>query len=74
MTQEEFVRRIRACGQSIVDHAKDIAGQYPFQTELTVSFHIDFGKNSVPEIEVKTRFLPERVVDKRFIIHGAAED
>ena len=74
MTQEEFVRRIRACGQAIVDHAEDIANNYEFQTDLDVSFHMDFGEDSYPRIEVISTFLPEGVVDKRFRSHGAAED
>ena len=27
MTQEEFVRRIRACGRAIIDHVEDIANK-----------------------------------------------
>lgn len=51
MTQEEFVRRIKACGQAIVDHAEDIANNYEYQTDLTVSFHMDFGKHSFPALK-----------------------
>ncbi len=36
MTQEEFIRRIRACGQAIVDHAEDIAGDYLYQTNYNM--------------------------------------
>ena len=74
MTQEEFVRRIRACGQAIVDHAEDIANNYQYQTDLTVSFYMDFGENALPRIEVTSTFLPEGAVDKRFINHESAED
>lgn len=51
MTQEEFIRRIKACGQAIVDHAEDIANNYEYQTDLTVSFHMDFGKHSFPALK-----------------------
>jgi len=74
MTQEEFVRRIRACGQAIVDHAEDIANNYRYLTDLTVSFNMDLDESYLPRIDVTSTFLPEGVVDKRFISHGAAED
>lgn len=35
---------------------------------------MDFGKHSFPRIELTSTFLPEDVVDKRFINHGTADN
>lgn len=55
---------IKACGKAIIDNADKIAGNYPYQTGVDVSFCIDAENREAPEIEVIQRFVPKGIVEK----------
>ena len=61
VTTEEMVRRVRACGQSIVDNAESIAGDYRGQTEIEI--HVTIPVSDYPRIRTRTEFLPEEILD-----------
>ena len=58
MTREEFVKQIKACGQSVIDNAEKIYNSFEYPT-CGVRITIDIDNRSIPEIEVNKKFLPE---------------
>lgn len=58
--REELIEHIKACGQSIIDNAEKIAGDYKFNTGTYIELHV--GKcNEAPYILVTKDFIPERL-------------
>lgn len=63
MEREEFIQQIKDCGQSIIDNAEQIYGNYKFSCGQTV-IEITIEKDSPPIIEVRKHFFPERMVER----------
>ena len=61
MTTQEIIKNIKNCGQSLIDNAESIAGDYKYQTDLDIRITIPV-TGEWPEIEVSTVFLPEKAV------------
>lgn len=38
--REELIEHIKACGQSIIDHAEEIVGNYKFDTGTYIELHV----------------------------------
>ena len=55
MTKEERIQQIKDCGQTIIDKAADIYGNYEYPTDLEVV--IKFNTNEIPSITVKRDFV-----------------
>lgn len=55
--QDKWIQAIKDCGQSLIDNAEKIAGDYDFQTSLYISMALSPGE--VVEIGVDTRYLPK---------------
>ena len=62
--REELIQNIKDCGQSLIDNAEKIAGNYEYQLHgVTITCHVD-DENRFPYIEVNTTFLPENLVKR----------
>lgn len=62
--KEELEKRIEACGQAVIDHAEDIAGECKTMTYLSIG--IDLGEwGKPPEININRSFVPESYFDKK---------
>ena len=63
MTREERIQQIKYCGQSIIDNAESIYGnfEYPASLEIVVSMPI----KEFPIITVKRDFNSEIMVNKK---------
>lgn len=59
-TTEQLVDEVRACGQSIIDNAESIVGNYRYQTDIDITAYIHMEES--PTINVGTNFIPEGVV------------
>ena len=57
MTREERIQQIKDCGQTIIDKAESIYGDYDFPTSLTVT--IEMPISGFPTITVKREFYSE---------------
>ncbi len=58
--REELIEHIKACGQSIIDNAEKIAGDYKFDAGTYIELHV--GKcDEAPYISVTKDFIPERL-------------
>ena len=64
MTTEKIVETIKQCGQSIIDNAENIAGDYKFQTYLDISIKIPATNDEIASISIDTEFLPEGYFEK----------
>ena len=55
--QEIWVEAIKDCGQSLIDNAEKIAGDYEFETGVDIT--ISLKPNEFVEIKVATTYLPK---------------
>ena len=58
--REELIEHIKACGQSIIDNAEKIAGDYKFDTGTYIELHVG-NCDEAPYISVTKDFIPERL-------------
>lgn len=56
-TQETWVEAIKSCGQSLIDNAEEIAGDYEFETGVDIT--ISLKPQQSVEIKVATTYLPK---------------
>ena len=58
--REELIEHIKACGQSIIDNAEKIVGDYKFDAGTYIELHV--GEcDEAPYISVTKDFIPERL-------------
>ena len=71
--QDKWIQAIKDCGQSLIDNAEKIAGDYDFQSNVYIS--IDLTPGEVVEISVDTRYLPKASErdDKIIILPGVKQ-
>lgn len=62
-SREEFIQNIKDCGQSIIDNAEKIAGDYKYETSVTITCYPNF-IDEAPHIVVETEFIPEKVIER----------
>ena len=55
--QEIWVEAIKDCGQSLIDNAEEIAGDYEYETGVDIT--ISLKPNEIAEIKVATTFIPK---------------
>lgn len=65
MTTEKIVETIKQCGQSIIDNAESIAGDYKFQTYLDIGIKIPVIDEEMPSINISAEFLPESYIEAK---------
>lgn len=61
-TQETWINAIKSCGQSLIDNAEQIAGDFDFQTGTNIC--IALKPREIVEISVTTSYLPHDINDK----------
>lgn len=64
--QDKWVEAIKDCGQSLIDNAEKIAGEYKFQTSIYISMLLNPGE--FVEISVDTKFIPQTRADKNKLV------
>lgn len=63
LTKEQLIQNIKDIGQSLIDHAETIAGDYKYSTEISITCYPESSDNC-PYITVATDFVPERFVER----------
>ncbi len=53
-----LIQQIKDCGQSVINNAESIVGNYDYQTDLSIHITIPM-RGAMPEINVDTTFIPE---------------
>lgn len=61
--REEIIQNIKDCGQSLIDNAEQIVGDYKFLTDLSIVCNVS-EKDNAPYISVYTDFIPEKFVER----------
>lgn len=56
-TQERWIEAVKSCGQSLIDNAEEIAGDYEYETGVDIT--ISLKPNEIVEIKVATTFIPK---------------
>jgi len=61
-SREERIQQIKECGQSIIDNAETIAGdfEYPIRTTIT----IDIPVQELPTIKAERSFYAEGMIER----------
>ena len=63
MTTEQMIQNVKYAGQSLIDDAKSIVGDYKYQTDLSIMIQIPINRDA-PIISVTSDFIPEGFVCK----------
>ena len=58
---QRWTEQLKACGQSIIYNAEQLADISKYQTELKITIHISGRK--APMISAQTEWIPEKWVD-----------
>ena len=61
MTREERIQQIKDCGQSIIDKAESIYGDYGYPTNLTITITME--TRDLPTITVNREFYSKIMID-----------
>ena len=62
-TKEELIQNIKDCGQSLIDNAENIVGNYKYLGNIIITcFPCD--RDEVAHIEVTNEFLPEGYIER----------
>ena len=71
--QDKWIQAIKDCGQSLIENAEKIAGDYDFRSNVYIS--IDLTPGEVVEISVDTRYLPKASEgdDKIIVLPGGKQ-
>lgn len=68
-TTEDIINKIKDVGQSLIDNAASIAGDYYAQTDLNIQINIPVTNSGLPKISVETEFICENAI-KRSVEKG----
>lgn len=61
--KEDRIQQIKDCGQSLIDNAEKIYGEYPYTTgELIID--IVMSPKQLPTIEFRRTFYPEKMFER----------
>lgn len=61
--REQIVENVKACGQSLIDNAEEIVGNYKFLCGIGISCYVD-DLSEPARINVNHDFYPEPVIEQ----------
>lgn len=61
--KEKIIQNIKDCGQSLIDNAENIVGDYKYARGFTINCFVD-ATDEVPYISVDVDFYPERFIER----------
>lgn len=70
--KETIIQNIKDCGQSLIDNAENIVGDYKYARGFMINCFVD-GTNEAPYISVDVDFYPEHFIE-RLNINNKVED
>ena len=56
--REEIIQNIKDCGQSMIDNADKMVGDFKYLTDVTVTCYVN-ERDRAPYVSVSTDFIPE---------------
>jgi hypothetical protein len=63
LTREDIIQNIKDIGQSLIDNAEKIVGDYKFFRDITITCYAN-EKDESPYISVDTSFVPENFIER----------
>lgn len=60
--QKAWIDAVKSCGQSLIDNAEKIAGDFDFQTETKIC--ITLKPKEIVDISITTSYVPRDINDK----------
>lgn len=60
--QEAWIKAVKSCGQSLIDNAEKIAGDFDFQTDTDIV--ISLKPSELTRISVTSSYIPRDIDDK----------
>lgn len=64
LTREQIIQNIKDCGQSLIDNAENMVGDYKFFRDITITCYAN-ESNEPPYISIDTSFVPESFIERR---------
>ena len=61
--KETIIQNIKDCGQSLIDNAETIVGDYKYARGFTITCYAD-ERDEAPHISVDVDFYPEHFIDR----------
>lgn len=61
--KEQIIQNIKDCGQSLIDNAETIVGDYKYTRGFMINCFVD-ATNEAPYISVDVDFYPERFIER----------
>lgn len=63
LTREDIIQNIKDIGQSLIDNAEKIVGDYKFFRDITITCYAN-EKDESPYISVDTSFVPKNFIER----------
>ena len=63
LTREDIIQNIKDIGQSLIDNAEKIIGDYKFFRDITITCYAN-ESDEAPYISVDTSFVPENFIER----------
>lgn len=62
-TREQIIQNIKDCGQSLIDNAEKMVGDYKFFRDITITCYIN-ETDQAPYVNIDTSFIPESFIER----------
>ena len=62
-TRDEIIQNIKDCGQSLIDNAEKMIGDYKFFRDVTITCYVNKSEEA-PYIKIDTSFIPEGFIKR----------
>ena len=63
LSREEIIQNIKDVGQSLIDNADNIANNYKYFRDLTITCYVN-ERNDAPYISIDNSFIPEKFIER----------
>ena len=61
--KEELIQNIKDCGQSLIDNAENMIGDYKYPCDLIITCYVDERDRS-SYISIDRHIIPEKVIER----------
>lgn len=64
-SKEEMIRRVKDCGQEIVENAENIVNDFKHGTDLTITCYLSWNDDgTTPRISIDTELIPDKFIKR----------
>lgn len=63
LTREDIIQNIKDCGQSLIDNAEEMVGDYKFFRDIVITCY-PTESNEAPYISTDVSFIPENFIER----------